>query len=81
MEAGMQFLELGPGMDFRENNNKLSPKEYEEKIILRVLFLYTFIVPLCVSFSFIAAYISSFCLFTKPVYIFVLLFAVHTGIL
>lgn len=78
----MQFLELGPGMDFRENNNnKLSPKEYEEKIILRVLFLYTFIVPLCVSFSFIAAYISSFCLFTKPVYIFVLLFAVHTGIL
>lgn len=80
----MQFLELGPGMGFRENSNnknKLSPKEYEEKIILRVLFLYTFIVPLCMSFSFIAASISSFCLFTKPVYIFVLLFAVHTGIL
>lgn len=49
MEAGMQFLELGPLMGFRKKT--LLHKEYEEGIILTVLFLYTFIVPLCVSFS------------------------------
>lgn len=72
----MQFLELGPGMGFRK---KTLHKEYEEGIILTVLFLYTFIVLLCVSFSFIRLYF--FILFTNSVYIFVLIFAVHPDIL
>lgn len=45
----MQFLELGPVMGFRKKT--LLHKEYEEGIILTVLFRYTVIVPLCVSFS------------------------------
>lgn len=73
----MQFLELGPGMGFRKKT--LLHKEYEEGIILTVLFLYTFIVLLCVSFSFIRLYF--FILFTNSVYIFVLIFAVHPDIL
>ena len=40
----MQFLELGPGMGFGKKT--FLHEEYEEGIILTVLFLYTFIVPL-----------------------------------